>query len=344
MTEHFRVRGTQGEPLDTHVKSLLPDLDLSCVIPVYNEEEHIAPLYRRLVKALESLHLSFEMIFVDDGSRDRSFQIVEGLHGVDPRVVGIQFRRNFGQTQALSAGFQLARGKVIVAMDGDLQYRPEEIPRLLSKIEEGYDMVSGWREKRTDHLLTRRLPSLIANRIMRLLSGVPIHDFGSTFKAYRRECIQEIRLYGELHRFIPALAAGRGALIAEVPVSVDPRPSGKSRYGLTRTWKVFLDLLAVKFLNSYSSRPLHLFGLLGLFLGGGGFLTLFTLLMRKLFLHVPFSNHEPLLMLGVLLAVLGVQFVSLGLMAELVVRCYYESQGKSVYTIRRILRDPEFGA
>jgi glycosyltransferase involved in cell wall biosynthesis len=255
----------------------------------------------------------------------------------DRRVNLIRLRRNFGQTPALKAGFDFARGEIIISMDGDLQHDPEEIPKFLEKIEEGFDLVSGWRYARKDHWLTRRIPSQIANWLMAKLSGVELHDFGTTFKAYRREIIQEIQLYGELHRFIPALASTTGARIAEVPIENLERKSGKSNYGISRTIRVFLDLMIVKFLLDYSTRPLQFFGLLGIVGTGSGVLIGGYVLFKKLYYHISvMSEHGPLMLLSIALLVSGIQFISMGLLGEIMARTYYESQNKPIYALREV--------
>src|SRR5262252_8345612 len=263
------------------------DIKYSIVIPFFNEQENIPPLYMKLTEVMDAIGEPYELVFVDDGSRDSTFRVLSDIYEHDRRVNLIRLRRNFGQTAALKAGFDFARGAVIISMDGDLQHDPEEIPRFLEKMEEGYDLVSGWRYARRDHWLMRQIPSRVANWMMAKLSGVELHDFGTTFKAYRREIIQEIQLYGELHRFIPALASTTGARIAEVPIENLSRKSGKSNYGIGRTIRVFLDLLMVKFLLDYSTRPLQFFGLLGL--GGttlGALLGVY-LSYEKFYKHIP---------------------------------------------------------
>lgn len=309
---------------------------LSVVVPAYNEAENLEPLCSAIQECLQPLGYSYELVLVDDGSTDETAHLARLLCQQYPFLKVIRLRRNFGQTAALSAGFRYAKGQVVVAMDADLQYRPEDIPALLAKIEEGYDIASGWRKDRKDPFL-RKFPSFVANRIIRWLSGVPLHDFGSTFKAYRREILEEIKLYGEMHRFIPALAASIGARITEIPVHLYPRERGRSKYGLGRTWRVLLDIIAVKFLISYSRQPLRFFGLVGLLLGGAGFGILGILTFRKFFQGIPYAHHEPLFSLGILLTILGIQFISLGLIAELIVRTYYESQGKPIYSVKEIL-------
>ena len=240
-----------------------PTIRYSVVVPFFNEQENIPPLYMKITEVMDSIGEPYELIFIDDGSRDNSFKVLSDIYEHDHRVNIVRLRRNFGQTPALKAGFDFARGDVVISMDGDLQHDPEEIPRFLEKIEEGFDLVSGWRYARRDHWLMRQFPSRVANWMMAKLSGIDLHDFGTTFKAYKREIIQEIQLYGELHRFIPALAGSAGARITEVPITDLDRKSGKSNYGIGRTFRVFLDLIIVKFLQDYSTRPLQFFGLIG---------------------------------------------------------------------------------
>jgi len=309
----------------------------SVVVPFYNEQENIPALYMKLTEVLDALGEPYELIFVDDGSRDDSFKILSEIYEHDRRVNLIRLRRNFGQTSALKAGFDFAQGEVVISMDGDLQHDPEEIPRFLEKIEEGYDLVSGWRYARRDHWLMRQLPSRVANWMMAKLSGVDLHDFGTTFKAYRREIIQEIQLYGELHRFIPALASTAGARIAEVPIENLHRKSGKSNYGIGRTIRVFLDLIMVKFLLEYSTRPLQFFGLLGLCGTGSGLLLSAYLVFEKFYHRVPvMTEHGPLMLLAIALFVSGIQFASFGLLGEIISRTYYESQNKPIYALREV--------
>jgi glycosyltransferase involved in cell wall biosynthesis len=309
----------------------------SIVVPFYNEQENIPPLYMKLTEVMDALGEPFEMVFVDDGSKDDTFKVLCEIYEHDRRVNLVRLRRNFGQTSALKAGFDFARGEIIISMDGDLQHDPEEIPRFLEKIEEGFDLVSGWRFQRKDHWLTRRLPSRAANWMMAKLSGIELHDFGTTFKAYRREIIQEIQLYGELHRFIPALASSAGAKITEVPIANLQRKSGKSNYGIGRTIRVFLDLIIVKFLLDYSTRPLQFFGLLGMSGAGLGSLLALFLAYEKIYLHKPImTEHGPLMMLAVALFIGGVQFLSMGLLGELIARTYYESQNKPIYALREV--------
>lgn len=312
---------------------------LSIVIPIFNEGENIEPLYSRLKEALDGFWVDYEIIMVDDGSTDGSFEILKGLQAQEPLLRVVRLRRNFGQTAAFAAGFDYARGEVIVTLDADLQNDPADIPALLSKIEEGYDVVSGWRVRRKDPFLSRRLPSLVANFLISEVTGVKLHDYGCSLKAYRREVIENIDLYGELHRFIPALASWMGISLAEVPVSHQERRFGRSKYGLSRTIKVLLDLLTVRFLLSYSTRPIHIFGFVGLlaFLAGillGGYLT-----------YIKFAYHQdiggrPLLLLAILLMVVGIQTVTMGLLGELIVRTYHEAQDKPIYAVREVLGEP----
>jgi glycosyltransferase involved in cell wall biosynthesis len=309
----------------------------SIVVPFFNEQENIPPLYMKLTEVMDSIGEPYELVFVDDGSRDNTFKVLSEIYEHDRRVNLVRLRRNFGQTSALKAGFDFARGEVIISMDGDLQHDPEEIPRFLEKIEEGYDLVSGWRYARRDHWLMRQIPSRIANWMMAKLSGVDLHDFGTTFKAYRREIIQEIQLYGELHRFIPALASSSGAKIAEVPIANLQRKSGKSNYGIGRTIRVFLDLVMVKFLLDYSTRPLQFFGLLGMGGTGLGVLLGAVLVFDKFYYHTSLmTEHGPLLLLAVALIVSGIQFISMGLLGEISARTYYESQNKPIYALREV--------
>ncbi len=309
----------------------------SIVVPFFNEQENIPPLYMKLTEVMDSIGEPYELVFVDDGSRDNSFKVLSEIYEHDRRVNLVRLRRNFGQTAALKAGFDFARGEVIISMDGDQQHDPEEIPRFLEKIEEGFDLVSGWRYARRDHWLMRQIPSRAANWMMAKLSGVDLHDFGTTFKAYRREIIQEIQLYGELHRFIPALASTTGARITEVPIANLERKSGKSNYGIGRTIRVFLDLMIVKFLLDYSTRPLQFFGLLGVGGAGIGLMLAVFLAFTKIYYHTPImTQHGPLMLLAVALFVSGVQFISMGLLGEMLARTYYESQNKPIYALREV--------
>jgi glycosyltransferase involved in cell wall biosynthesis len=309
---------------------------LSVVIPVLDEAENLPILAERLVQALEALGRSYEVIVVDDGSRDESFAILRALAEHNPQLRVVRLRRNFGQTAAFSAGFDRARGQVVVTLDADLQNDPNDIGMLLAKLDEGYDVVSGWRESRQDAFLNRRLPSIIANRLISRVTGVRLHDFGCSLKAYRAEVLAGIRLYGELHRFIPAIASWQGVAVTELPVHHEPRRFGKSKYGISRTIRVLLDLITIRFLLSYGTRPMQIFGLLGLSISGIGVLMGLYLTYTKLFLGESLSNR-PILLLAVLLIVVGVQLISMGLIGELVVRTYYETQSKPIYAVREEL-------
>jgi glycosyltransferase involved in cell wall biosynthesis len=309
----------------------------SIVVPFFNEQENIPPLYMKLTEVMDAIGEPYELVFVDDGRKDNTFKVLSEIYEHDRRVNLVRLRRNFGQTPALKAGFDFAQGEIVISMDGDLQHDPEEIPRFLEKIEEGYDLVSGWRYQRRDHWLMRQIPSRTANWMMAKLSGIELHDFGTTFKAYRREILQEIQLYGELHRFIPALASSAGAKIAEVPIENPKRKNGKSNYGIGRTIRVFLDLIIVKFLLDYSTRPLQFFGLLGVSGAGLGFLLGCYLAYEKFYQHQAImTEHGPLMLLAVALFVSGVQFFSMGLLGEIIARTYYESQNKPIYALREV--------
>jgi len=312
-------------------------LNLSVVVPVFNEEKNIKILYRELIDVLIKLDLTYEIIFIDDGSTDKSLAILSELQENDSRIVVISFRRNFGQTAALSAGFDYARGDIIVTLDGDLQNDPKDIPELLQKLSEGYDIVNGWRFDRKDSFFTRRLPSIIANKIISYSTNVKLHDYGCTLKAFRKEITQNIKLYGEMHRFIPAIASGMGSSVAEVKVNHRARKFGKSKYGISRTIRVVLDLITVKFLLSYATRPLQIFGLLGFGCGIIGFCMATYLTIQRQFYGIALANR-PALLLAILLIFMGLQFVTLGLLAELQSRTYHEAQNKPIYVIRNILR------
>jgi len=311
-------------------------VDLSIVVPIYNEEENISPLYAGIVAALAGQPLEYEVILVDDGSTDNSFAILKKIAQDDQRVKVVRFRRNFGQTAAMVAGFAAAKGKVLVPMDGDMQNDPADIPRLLEKIEEGYDVVSGWRKDRMDTFLNRKLPSIIANSVISRLTGVHLHDYGCTLKAYRSEVLEEINLYGEMHRFVPALASQVGARMTEIPVNHRHRLHGVTKYGLSRTMRVILDLMTVKFLLNYSTKPIQLFGKLGIYTLMAAFVTGGTTLYMKLFENTS-MNRNPLFLLTALLFFMGIQFIVLGLLGELNARTYYEAQGKQIYVVRETI-------
>ncbi len=310
-------------------------MKISVVIPVYNEEKNMSLLYQETKDVLERLDRPWEIIFIDDGSSDTTLSVLQAIAQADQRVVVIAFRRNFGQTAAMSAGFDYATGEVIITMDGDLQNDPADIPRLLQKIEEGYDVVTGWRFDRKDAFINRRLPSIIANKIISWTTRVSLHDYGCTLKAFRREVIKNIRLYGEMHRFIPAIASGMGISYTEIKVNHRPRRFGTTKYGISRTIRVVLDLITVKFLLSFATRPIQVFGLLGVVSGGAGFLLALIMTIQRQFFDISLADR-PLLLLAVVLIFIGIQFISLGLIAELQARTYHESQQKPVYYIREI--------
>jgi glycosyltransferase involved in cell wall biosynthesis len=308
---------------------------LSIVIPVHNEDQNLRPLHQELLAVLSAMAINYEIIYVEDGSTDQSLAILKEIAEQAEAVTVIQFRRNFGQTAAIAAGIDFATGQVVVCLDADLQNDPADIPRLLAKLAEGYDLVSGWRKKRQDHWLWRRLTSTVANRLISLITRVKLHDYGCTLKAYRRDLLDHIRLYGQMHRFIPALAVFVGASLAEIPVNHRPRLHGKSKYGLGRTLIVILDLLTVKFLSTFSLHPLQLFGGSGLALIGLSFVTGTIMVFQKVVYHQSIVQ-TPLLLLSALLFILGVQSILMGLTAELVVRTYFESQNKPIYVIRQV--------
>lgn len=311
-------------------------MDISLVIPIFNEHDNIEPLYKEITDALADKPGSYEVIFVDDGSNDGSFSVIERLAATDDRVRAIRFRRNFGQTAAMAAGFVHARGAIILPMDGDRQNDPADILRLCEKIAEGYDVVSGWRKRRQDGFILRRLPSLFANALISRMTAVKLHDYGCTLKAYRREVLQEVNLYGELHRFVPALASQVGARVTELVVNHRPRLVGTSKYGIDRTLRVVLDLITVKFLLRYSTRPMQLFGRWGawtfLCAGVSGVSTIYMKWAQGLPM-----NRNPLTLLTAFLLFSGVQFIVLGLLGELVTRTYHEVQNKPIYVIRETL-------
>ena len=312
--------------------------EVSVVVPLLNEQDNIKPLYEQITQTLTDKY-DYEIIFVDDGSSDNSFAVLSCLQKADTRLRVIRFRRNFGQTAALSAGFAHTRGKIIVAIDADLQNDPADIPKMIAKLNEGFDVVSGWRKKRHDNTITRLLPSMIANWIIAKTTGVKLHDFGCTLKAYRREVLAETKLYGEMHRFIPALASWSGAKIAECIVNHRPRTAGAAKYGLGRTLKVILDLMTVKFLGSFSTKPIYIFGGLGLITALGSVASGLVVLYQKLVSGFA-MNRNPLLVLTALLITATIQFILMGLLAELLVRTYHESQNRPTYVIREILESP----
>jgi glycosyltransferase involved in cell wall biosynthesis len=312
----------------------------SIVVPFHNEEENVTVLYARLKQVMEQVGDSFELVLVDDGSRDRTYKLLEEIAAVDSRVLVVKLRRNFGQTSALAAGFDHASGEFILAMDGDLQHDPNDIPAFLEKLDEGYDVVSGWRKERIDNMLMRRIPSRCANWMMARLSGVPIHDFGTTFKAYRREVIQNIPLYGEMHRFIPALASWYGASICEIPIRNLNRERGKSHYGIGRTFRVFFDLITIRFLLRYMGRPLHFFGglgALGILAGSSMAMALLGMKIMHPGMNV-MEIHAPMFVIGSVLIVSGIQLLAIGLLGELQVRHHYSGQQPTSYAVDRLVR------
>lgn len=311
----------------------------SVVVPLYNEQTVVEELYQRLTKVMQQTGKSYELVLVEDGSSDNTFEKLKAIAEEDEHVVVVQLRRNFGQTPALAAGFDNTRGEIIISMDGDLQHLPEEIPKFLEKIDEGYDVISGWREKRVDNLIMRKIPSRAANWLISKVSGVDIHDFGTTFKAYRRQIIQDIRLYGEMHRFIPALVSLTGGRIIEIPITNIPRPSGKSNYGISRTFRVVFDLITLRFLLGYITRPLHFFGKAAFYCILAACLIFAYVLFDKFYFSVPiFIAHGPLSAVGILLMLIGLTFISTGLIGEMISRVYFEATDRKIYAVRNIYR------
>ena len=314
--------------------------ELSLVIPIRNESPNIDALYVEMTEALERWGRSYEVLAIDDGSTDDSFERLVRCQARDPRWRIIRFRRNFGQTAAFAAGFRHARGRVIATADGDLQNDPRDLPDMIRRIEEGSDIVCGWRKDRKDPWLTRRLPSELANKLISWSTGVTLHDYGCSLKVFRAEVVKPLKLYGEMHRFLPAIASEMGVKIDEVVVNHRARKHGASKYGLSRTFRVVLDLLTVKFLLSYSTRPLQMFGLIGVPMGLLGFLIAAYLSYERLFGHESIANR-PLLLLGVLLIFSGIQLVTMGLLAEIMARTYHESQDKPIYVVREVRESPQ---
>lgn len=315
-------------------------MKLSVVVPIYNEEKNIEHLYAELSESLISLKVEYEIICIDDGSSDGTLAALKSIHQKDSTVKIISFRRNFGQTAAISAGFDYAKGDVVVTIDADLENRPKDIKNLIDKINEGYDIVSGWRVARWQggikSLVIRRLPSEAANYLVRKVSGLTLHDTGCTLRAYKKDIVKNIKLYGDMHRFIPAIASSYGAKITEVKVDYQPRKYGKSKYGFSRTFKVLIDLILLKFLLSYSTKPIRFFGVIGVISNILGIILGLYLTYEKISLGMDIGNR-PLLLLSILLIILGVQFITLGLLAEIIMRTYYESQGKKIYYVREAL-------
>jgi glycosyltransferase involved in cell wall biosynthesis len=313
---------------------MLNEIKYSVIVPIYNEEKVVRELYDRIKKIIETYNEPYEIIFVDDGSRDSSFNIIKGISMNDSAFKYVKLRKNFGQTGALAAGFDFAQGEFIISMDGDLQHLPEDIPKLISKMEEGYDIVSGWRKERKDNAVMRKFPSRVANWLMYKMSGVNIHDFGTTLKIYKKEIIKSVKLYGEMHRFIPALAAKSGISIAEVPIENPSRLAGKSNYGISRTFRVIFDLLTVKFLISYSTRPFHVFGFIGLLFFLTGFFIDLVFSGFWLLTDVSYENHKGLILFSVLMIIIGLQFFVFGILSEILIRIYYESTGEKIYSVK----------
>ena len=310
--------------------------DISVFLPVYDEEANLLPLHAKLDEALKKLDVSAEIVYVDDGSADGSLQVLREIASRDPRVRVVALRRNYGQTAAMAAGIDASRGEVLIPMDADMQNDPVDIGRLLEKLDEGYDVVSGWRKNRKDKMITRRIPSMLANRLISWIGGVALHDYGCSLKAYRRESLEDVRLYGEMHRFIPIYASWAGARVAEIPVEHHARTMGKSKYGLSRTIKVVFDLITIKFMASYQTKPLYLFGWAGLLTFG---VSLLSTLLACLMKFVSWPHHAdfiqtPLPIMAMVTLVLGVQLFLMGLLAEMLVRTYHESQAKPIYAVR----------
>ncbi len=314
-------------------------MQLSVVVPLFNEQESLAPLVERILSHVGPLGLSFELVLVDDGSRDRTPELLGQLAGTVPELVAVRLRRNYGQTAAMAAGFDASCGEVIVTLDGDLQNDPADIPLLLEKLNQGFDLVSGWRHSRQDAALSRLLPSLLANRLIARVTGVKLHDYGCSLKAYRREVIDDLNLYGELHRFLPALAFIEGARITEVQVTHHPRRYGKSNYGIDRTFRVLMDLLTVWFMKRFLTRPMYVFGSGGLVAMGAGLLVALWLVVEKLLIGTNIGDR-PLLLMALICFLTGVQLFCFGLLAEIQMRTYHESQGRPIYRVRDILRQP----
>ncbi|HEX6283268.1 MAG TPA: glycosyltransferase family 2 protein, partial [Pyrinomonadaceae bacterium] len=310
--------------------------EVSVFLPVYNEEPNLRPLHAKLDAALKSLGRSAEIVYVDDGSNDGSLKVLREIAAMDSRVRVVALRRNYGQTAAMAAGIDAARGKVLIPMDADLQNDPADIERLLHKLDDGYDVVSGWRKNRKDKMVTRKIPSMLANRLISWIGGVPLHDYGCSLKAYRRESLQDVRLYGEMHRFIPIYASWAGARVTEIPVEHHARTMGKSKYGLSRTLKVVFDLMTIKFMASYQTKPIYVFGMFGMFAFAISLLAGLYAVFLKI-IHKADFVQTPLPILAIVMFAVGVQFLLMGLLAEMLVRTYHESQAKSIYAVRERL-------
>ena len=322
---------------ETKTANSLPGskIEISVVIPVYNEEDNVWPLYDNLEPVLSKLGRNYEVILVDDGSKDGTYGKLRQLHEKNNHYKVIKFRRNFGQTPAMRAGFDFASGGIIITLDADLQNDPEDIPKILEKMDEGYDIVSGWRKNRKDNFL-RRFPSTIANKIISVLFGVALHDYGCTLKAYRKDVLDNIELYGEMHRYIPAIASWMGIKVAEIPVNHRARKFGKAKYGISRTIRVILDIITIKFLLTYSKKPMQIFGLVGVFTSLAGFIITTYLIVERLFFNQPLSTR-PLFILSIFMIFIGIQLITMGLLGEIMMRTYHEGTGKSTYVIREIV-------
>jgi dolichol-phosphate mannosyltransferase len=320
-----------------HGETSLEDApEISVFLPVYNEEPNLMPLHAKMDEALKKLGRSAEIIYVDDGSNDGSLKVLRKLAELDPRVRVVALKRNYGQTAAMSAGIDAARGDVLIPMDADLQNDPADIVRLLERLDEGYDVVSGWRKNRQDKWITRKIPSMIANKLISWIGGVPLHDYGCSLKAYRREVLKDVRLYGEMHRFIPIYASWVGARVSEIPVEHHARTMGKSKYGLSRTLKVVFDLMTIKFMASYQTKPIYVFGSSGMLAFLISFLAGLYAIFLKLFHRADFVQ-TPLPILAIVMFAVGIQFLLMGLLAEMLVRTYHESQAKSIYAVRELI-------
>lgn len=323
--DRVQIRGNHSDPPD-----------ISIVIPVYNEEESLDYLYDNLMAVLENMDGSYEVILIDDGSRDKSYEKMKSIHAKNPNFKIIRFRRNFGQTAAMRAGFEYSHGAIIITLDSDLQNDPEDIPNMLAKMQEGYDIVSGWRKNRKDKLFSRRMPSVIANRLISRLFGVRLHDYGCTLKAYRKEVLENVELYGEMHRYIPAVASWMGISVAEIEVNHHPRKFGKAKYGISRTIRVILDLITIKFLLTYSKKPMQIFGLTGVIATVIGTGVTIWLIVERLFFEQPLATR-PLFTLSISVIFVGIQLITMGLLGEIIMRTYHESTGKQTYIIKEIL-------
>ncbi len=315
------------------VKSKQEAPELSLFLPVYNEEENLEPMHEKISESLDTLGKTAEVIYVDDGSSDNSLKVLRNISKTDPRVRVVALRRNYGQTAAMAAGIDASTGNILIPMDADLQNDPHDIDRLLQKLDEGYDVVSGWRKDRKDKLITRKVPSMLANRMISWIGGVPLHDYGCSLKAYRRDVIEDVKLYGEMHRFIPVYASWAGARVAEIPVDHHPRVAGESKYGLSRTVKVVYDLITIKFLATYQTKPLYVFGTFGLIAATLAIITGIWAIVLKLAYGTSFIL-TPLPLIAIVMIAISVQFILMGLLAELLVRTYHESQDKQIYSVR----------